>query len=193
MKRSLLAAKPITHRELPHLARVWRDGMTQSPLAGTKQEFSQRIRPDNTSGCPGVYLKRQIIRRGDWSGEYVFWQAQTPQGVKPFRSRSFSVDRYDFDGAYELAAQARTEFVSEVEGCAGVTLIPSQLLPGDWGHWATQSPECGADGEPMPPWSGGRAGTETMCSHDRPRSTKDMTVSWSTKSVSHESRARSAG
>lgn len=30
---------------------------------------------DNTSGCPCVYLKCQVGRRGDWSGEYFFWQA----------------------------------------------------------------------------------------------------------------------
>ena len=33
-------------------ARAWRDGMTQSLLPETKQEFSHRIRPDNTSGVP---------------------------------------------------------------------------------------------------------------------------------------------
>ena len=110
-------------------ARIWRDGMTQSLLPETKQEFSQRVRPDNTSGCPGVYLKRQVIRRGDWSGEYAFWQAQTPQGVRPFRSRSFSVDRYGFDGAYELAVQARADFVAEVEGYVGVTPIPERFRP----------------------------------------------------------------
>ena len=112
-------------------ARAWRDSMTQSLLPETKQEFSQRIRPDNTSGCPGVYLKRQIVRRGDWIGEYTHWQAQTPQGVKPFRSRSFSVDRYGFDGAYELAVQARAEFVAEVEGYVGVTPIPERFRPGE--------------------------------------------------------------
>ena len=110
-------------------ARAWRDGMTQSLLPETKQEFSQRMRPDNTSGYPGVYLKRQVVRRGDWSGEYAFWQAQTPQGVKPFRSRSFSVDRYGFDGAYELAVQARAEFVAEVEGYVGLTPIPERFRP----------------------------------------------------------------
>ena len=72
---------------------------------------------------------RQIIRRSDWSGEYTHWQAQTPHGVKPFRSRSFSVDRYGFDGAYELAAQARAEFVAEVEGYVGVALIPKRFRP----------------------------------------------------------------
>ena len=110
-------------------ARAWRDSMTQSLLPETKQEFSQRIRPDNTSGCPGVYLKRQIVRRGDWSGEYTHWQAQSPQGVRPFRSRSFSVDRYGFGGAYELAVQARADFVAEVEGYVGVTLIPERFRP----------------------------------------------------------------
>jgi hypothetical protein len=76
-----------------------------------------------------VYFKRQVVRRGDWSGEYVCWQAQTPQGVKPFRSRSFSVDRYGFDGAYELAVQARAEFVAAVEGFIGVTPIPERFRP----------------------------------------------------------------
>jgi len=86
----------------------------------TKQAFSQRIRPDNTSGRAGVYLKRQVVTRGDWRGEYAFWQAHTPQGVKPGRSRSFSVDRYGFDGAYALAVQARAQFVTETNGCARV-------------------------------------------------------------------------
>ena len=112
-------------------ARAWRDSMTQSLLPETKQEFSQRIRPDNTSGCPGVYLKRQVVRRGDWSGEYIHWQAQTPQGVKPFRSRSFSVGRYGFGGAYELAVQARAEFVAEVDGYVGVTMIPERFRPAE--------------------------------------------------------------
>ena len=33
-------------------ARAWRDGMTQSLLPETRQEFSHHIRPDNTSGVP---------------------------------------------------------------------------------------------------------------------------------------------
>ncbi len=110
-------------------ARAWRDSMTRKLLPETKQEFSLRVRPDNTSGCPGVYLKRQIVRSGKWSGEYAHWQAQTPQGVKPFRSRTFSVDRYGFDVAYELAVQARTEFVAEVEGYFGVMPIPERFRP----------------------------------------------------------------
>jgi len=49
--------------------------------------------------------------------------------VKPFRSRSFSVERYGFDGAFALAVKARAEFVAEVEGYAGVTPIPQRFRP----------------------------------------------------------------
>lgn len=110
-------------------ARAWRDSMSGAMPLETKQEFSQRVRPDNTSGCAGVYLKRQTVHRGDWTGEYAFWQAQAPQGVKPFRSRSFSVDRYGFDEAFARAVQARAEFVSEAEGYVGVAPIPARFRP----------------------------------------------------------------
>lgn len=118
-----------TARAALKAARAWRDGMTKALAPETKQEYSQRVQPNNTSGCPGVYLKRQLVRRGDWMGEYAFWQAQTPQGIKPFRSRSFSVDRYGFDGAYEMAVKARAEFVAEVEGYIGLTPIPQRFRP----------------------------------------------------------------
>ena len=110
-------------------ARAWRDKTAGELRPETKQEFSQRLRPDNTSGCAGVYLKCQVVRRGDWSGEYLHWQAQAPQGVTPFRSRSFSVGRYGFDDAYALAVAARAEFVAEVEGYVGVTPIPGRFRP----------------------------------------------------------------
>jgi hypothetical protein len=69
------------------------------------------------------------VRRGDWTGEYAFCKVQTPQGVKPFRSRSFSVDPYGFGGAYELAVQARAEFVAQVEGYVGVSLVSERFRP----------------------------------------------------------------
>lgn len=118
-----------TARAALKAARAWRDHMTRALTPETKREFSRRVRPDNTSGCPGVYLKRQVVRRGGWTGEYAFWQAQTPQGVKPFRSRSFSVDRYGFDAAYELAVKARAQFVEEVEGFVGLAPIPVRFHP----------------------------------------------------------------
>jgi hypothetical protein len=45
-------------------------------------------------------------------------------------TRSFSINRYGFDGAYALALQARAEFVAEVEGFIGVAPIPEPFRPG---------------------------------------------------------------
>ena len=104
-------------------ARAWRDKQTQQVLPLTKQEFSKKLRPDNTTGCAGVYLKQAVKRIGERTYEYTYWQAQTPEGLKPFRSRSFSVAQHGYDGAYELAVQARDEFVAEVEGYVGVSRV----------------------------------------------------------------------
>lgn len=49
--------------------------------------------------------------------------------MKPFRSRSFSVGRYGFDEAFNLAVKARAEFVAVVEGYIGVTPIPQRFRP----------------------------------------------------------------
>lgn len=110
-------------------ARQWRDRMAQELEPETKQAFSQRLRPTNTSGHPGVYLRRQVIRRDGNEYEYLHWQARSPAGAKPWRSRSFLVDRYGYDAAYELALEARVELVTSVEGYVGVAPIPKRFWP----------------------------------------------------------------
>ena len=110
-------------------ARAWRNQATNTMKCESKQAFSQRLRPDNSSGCAGVYLRTQRIKRGNWVGEYAFWQAVTPDGIKPRRTRSFAVERYGYDGAYGLAVQARAEFVKELDGYVGVAPIPERFRP----------------------------------------------------------------
>jgi hypothetical protein len=110
-------------------ARAWRDDVARVHTPETKQAFSGRSFPHNTSGCPGVYLKRQVIVRRGKQYEYLHWQAQSPAGAKPWRSRSFSVDRYGYDDAYLLAVDARAELVALVRGYVGVTQIPKRFRP----------------------------------------------------------------
>ena len=110
-------------------ARQWRERIARELEPETKQAFSQRLLPTNTSGQPGVYLRRQTVRRNGTEHEYLHWQAQSPAGAKPWRSRSFSVDRYGYDVAYELAVQARAELVATVEGYVGVAPIPERFKP----------------------------------------------------------------
>jgi hypothetical protein len=102
-------------------ARKWREKQTEKLLPKTKQESFERLRSDNTTGCAGVYLKQAVKRVGGQTYEYTYWQAWTPEGVTPFRSRSFSVERYGYDGPYELAVEARDELVAEAEGYVGVS------------------------------------------------------------------------
>ena len=110
-------------------ARGWRDQIARELEPETKQAFSQRLMPTNTSGEPGVYLRRQVARRNGKEYEYLHWQAQSPAGAKPWRSRSFSIDRYGFDAAYELAVQARAELIATVEGHVGIAPIPKRFRP----------------------------------------------------------------
>ena len=112
-------------------AQQWRDAMLRTMMPETNRDFSQRLKPNNTSGHPGVYFKRQLVKRGDWQGEYHFWQAQTPQGVKPYRSRSFSVTRYGHEAAYAMAVQAREEFVQMVAGYANISSVPKRFRPAE--------------------------------------------------------------
>jgi len=112
-------------------ARKWRNEMIATMKLTTKQEFSRRVQPRNTSGVTGVYYRRQVQRSAEGQRVYFFWQAQTPQGVKPFRSRSFSVTHYGYEAAYEMAVKARAEFVAEVEGYVGLPPIPVKFRPTD--------------------------------------------------------------
>lgn len=116
-------------REALKAARQWRNQIARELEPETKQAFSQRLLPTNTSGQPGVYLKRQLVRRNGSEYEYLHWQAQSPAGAKPWRSRTFSIDRYGYDAAYELAVQARAELVATVEGYVGITHIPKRFRP----------------------------------------------------------------
>lgn len=110
-------------------AKAWRDRVAHEARPLTKAEYSQLVRSNNSSGYPGVYLKRQ--RRRNAAGqevEYLFWQAQTPDGVKPARSKSFSVSRFGFDAAFELAVEARAAFVQELQGYY-LHAVPAHLQP----------------------------------------------------------------
>lgn len=110
-------------------AQAWRDHAATHAQAITKAEYVQSIRRNNTSGCPGVYLK--IQRKRGAAGqirEFVFWTACTPDGITPRQSKSFSVARFGFDVAYERAVQVRLTFVQQLKGFHLPT-VPKRLHP----------------------------------------------------------------
>lgn len=92
-------------------AQSWRDEIVRRHPRTTKQDLAALMRKHNTSGTPGVY--RKIMRKKARNGSvrrHILWQAQSPAGVIPFRSRSFAVAKFGEDEARRLAIEARKEF-----------------------------------------------------------------------------------
>jgi hypothetical protein len=104
-------------------AKAWRDAHLETLPGKTRTEFGRMITVKNSSGCPGVYRRKSVVR----GREYWFWQAQTPSGIGPIRTRSFSVDRYGEDQAYAMAVHAREEFLQSVAGHLRLSMVPVQF------------------------------------------------------------------
>jgi MOSC domain-containing protein YiiM len=94
-------------------AQAWRDETMQSVPTLTRRDISQLVKPTNTSGVPGVYYRKVGYLKAGKRVYHHVWQAQTPEGVTPYRSRSFGINRYGHDKAFELAVQARQCFLAE--------------------------------------------------------------------------------
>jgi hypothetical protein len=92
-------------------AQAWRDEIERQHPKQTPKQQTARLTVRNTSGKSGVHRITRLRPRVDGS-EYVvfFWQAKTPKGVQPFRSRSFSTEKYGEQEAYRLAMEARLAF-----------------------------------------------------------------------------------
>jgi len=113
-------------------AKAWRDKMSVQTPAMSLARFSAIVKRHNTSGCPGVNLKRQ--RRKEDGSEWVYWHAITPRGVKPARTKCFGVNRYGYEQAYALAVQARDEFLREIEARQLLRYVPHHLQPVESAH-----------------------------------------------------------
>lgn len=108
-------------------AKTWRDTQLAVLMPKTRTEFGRMISAKNTSGCPGVYRRKTVVR----GREYWVWQAQSPSGAGPLRTRSFSVDRYGEDQAYQMAVQVREGFLQDAPGYLPIKSVPVQFRPAD--------------------------------------------------------------
>ncbi len=59
---------------------------------------------------------------------HVSWEARSPLGVSPARKKSFSVKKFGYDKAYELAVSARKAFVAELDGYL-LRQVPEKYYP----------------------------------------------------------------
>ena len=80
----------------------------------TKGALAVLLRKHNTSGVPGVCRIKQYFKTVSGGLQpYFIWQAQSLRGIKPFRTRSFSVQKHGEAEAKRLAIAARKAFEAE--------------------------------------------------------------------------------
>ncbi|HEY4375358.1 MAG TPA: DUF2442 domain-containing protein [Burkholderiales bacterium] len=76
-----------------------------------RSEYVSVLRKNNTSGHPGVRLNR------DAEGNPLYWAASwVPHAGAKAKVVKFSVSKYGFDRAKELAVRARADGVAQMEG-----------------------------------------------------------------------------
>ncbi|WP_374432252.1 AP2/ERF family transcription factor [Ideonella dechloratans] len=98
-------------------ALAWRDARLAELAPFTEQELCMRQRGNNTSGTPGVSLMRVRRKRADGHlAEEQYWVARLEQKGQRRQTRRFSVAKYGYEGAYDMAVQARLAMVATVTG-----------------------------------------------------------------------------
>lgn len=96
-------------------AKSYRDALERRHQRYTVEEMARQPSVRNKSGIVGVRRTVQIEETDDYVYTYAFWIAQWTDGKGKRKTRSFSVDKYGEDEAYQRAVQARTSGVSHAK------------------------------------------------------------------------------
>ena len=105
------------HAQALQQAIAYRDGILREYPPTSRVEFANAIRRNNRSGVVGVGLVTSRCRKADGTARSVqYWEAILPTQPGKNTKRRFSVSRYGFDLAFELAVKARQRHMQSVEG-----------------------------------------------------------------------------
>lgn len=96
-------------------AKSFRDSLEQRYQKYTVEELARQPSVRNKSGVVGVRRTVQVEETEDYVYSYAFWIAQWTDGKGKRKTRSFSVDKYGEDEAYQRAVQARKNGVSHAK------------------------------------------------------------------------------
>lgn len=87
----------------------WRDSLLAKTQVLSKREFHQLIRTNNQSGVPGVqFIQPKNQPQGSWQA-----RLKLPDGKE--MTRTFSVRKHGYEGAFEQAVEARNDLLGLVE------------------------------------------------------------------------------
>lgn len=96
-------------------AKDYRDDLEKELRPYTVSELAKRPSKRNTSGTVGVRVSYRKDIRGDYEYTYYFWVAQWTDGKGRRKTKSFSIDKYGHDKAYQLALKARKKGIKNKE------------------------------------------------------------------------------
>jgi hypothetical protein len=92
-------------------AQAWRDEIERQHPRPSRSQLAKGLNTRNTSGKAGVSRTAKPSRHVDGSATVTdYWLAKSPRGLKPARSRIFSVSKHGEQEAYRLAVEARLAF-----------------------------------------------------------------------------------
>ncbi len=96
-------------------AKLYRDQLEQDLKPYTVSELAKKPSVRNTSGTVGVRISFRKDVRGDYEYTYYFWVAQWTDGKGKRKTKSFAIDKYGYDKAYQLALKARRKGIKDKE------------------------------------------------------------------------------
>jgi hypothetical protein len=92
-------------------AQAWRAEIERQHPRPSRSQLAKGLNTRNTSGKAGVSRTAKPSRHVDGSATVTdYWLAKSPRGLKPARSRIFSVSKHGEQEAYRLAVEARLAF-----------------------------------------------------------------------------------
>jgi len=103
--------------EALNLAKRYRDQLLVQYPPLSRAEFAKSPRRNNTSGTTGVsfVISRYRLKNGEERRSF-YWEAIWPTSPGHHINKRFSVSTYGYDGAFELACEARRLGLQAVEG-----------------------------------------------------------------------------
>ena len=96
-------------------AKICRNELEQELNPYTVRELAKRPSKRNTSGVVGVRMTYRKDVRGDYEYTYYFWVAQWTDGKGRRKTRSFAIDKYGDENAFQKALSARRKGIKELE------------------------------------------------------------------------------
>jgi hypothetical protein len=96
-------------------AKKCRDELERELSPYSVRELAKRPSKRNTSGVVGVRMTYRKDVRGDYEYTYYFWVAQWTDGKGRRKTRSFAIDKYGDEKAFQKALAARRKGIKELE------------------------------------------------------------------------------